>query len=237
MELHQNHPLTRRAGDLSSAGTASPDATAASSLVWTPFLLLCLIAAAAAIRRIAALLLPGSSGNPDMAALDASFASRTALTIAHIVPALLLVILLPLWFSHRIRSRMGLHRRITWALFLLGFVVGGTAIVLSFHPVGGINEASASLLYDGLFLFSLGRALVLFLRGDWALHRTWMVRGIAVLLGIATTRPIMGVFFATSHITHLEPAQFFGTAFWLGFTVTYIAGEAYLRFRPAVPAA
>jgi hypothetical protein len=32
--------------------------------------------------------------------------------------------------------------------------------------------------------------------------------------------------------THLSQEQFFGTAFWIGFTVTYIAGEPYLRSRP-----
>jgi hypothetical protein len=60
-----------------------------------------------------------------------------------------------------------------------------------------------------------------------------MMRAIAVLLGIATTRPVMGVFFATESVTHLGPQQFFGTAFWIGFTATYIAGEAYLRSHPA----
>ncbi|HEY6374240.1 MAG TPA: hypothetical protein VIX90_01825, partial [Edaphobacter sp.] len=64
-------------------------------------------------------------------------------------------------------------------------------------------------------------------------HREWMMRAIAVLLGIATTRPVMGVFFATARLTHLEPRQFFGIAFWIGFSATYIAGEIYLQRHPA----
>jgi hypothetical protein len=40
---------------------------------------------------------------------------------------------------------------------------------------------------------------------------------------------VMGVFFATSRLTHLEPRQFFGIAFWIGFSVTYVAGEIYLQ--------
>jgi uncharacterized membrane protein YozB (DUF420 family) len=169
---------------------------------------------------------------PQMAALDLDFASHKALTLWHIVPALLFVVLLPLWFMRRIRERPEVHRRVTYALFVLGGVVGITALLLSLHPVGGVNEAAATLVYDSLFLFSLGRAWVMLRRGDFALHRTWMMRAIAVLLGIATTRPVMGVFFATEPVTHLGPEQFFGTAFWIGFTVTYIAGEAYLRSRP-----
>jgi uncharacterized membrane protein YozB (DUF420 family) len=194
---------------------------------------LCVIGAAAAVRRIVVLIAPPAVERvAQMAALDLDFASHKALTLWHIVPALSFVVLLPLWFMLRIRERPEVHRRVTYALFVLGGVVGVTALLLSLHPVGGVNEAAATLVYDSLFLFSLGRAWVMLRRGDFALHRTWMMRAIAVLLGIATTRPVMGVFFATEPVTHLGPQQFFGTAFWIGFTVTYIAGEAYLRSYP-----
>lgn len=207
-----------------------------SGWIWTPFLLLCLIGAAAALRRIVALLMPPASVAPPLAALDADFAARRVLTLFHIVPALFFILLLPLWFVQGVRRNPSLLRNLTLAIFVLGAIIGITAILMSFHPVGGINESSASLLFDGLFLFSLARSAVLFLQHRPQLHRTWMMRAIAVLLGIATTRPIMGIFFATQRITHLQPQQFFGTAFWLGFSITYIAGEAYLRSRPADPA-
>jgi hypothetical protein len=213
------------------------DAAKASGWVWAPFLLLCAIAAAAAVRRIVVLILPPAVERvPQMAALDAAFGARKALTLWHIVPALLFVVLLPLWFLPAVRRRPEVHRRVMYALVILGAIIGVTALLLSLHPVGGVNEASAAILYDCLFLFSLGRAWLLFRRGEFALHRTWMMRGIAVLLGIATTRPVMGVFFATARVTHLQPQQFFGTAFWIGFTVTYIAGEAYLRSHPVADA-
>lgn len=205
----------------------------ASGLVWAAFLLLCLIAAAAAVRRILVLVLPPVvEPVPQMASLNAAFAAHKVLTLWHIVPALLFVVLLPFWFLRVVRKHPDAHRRVMYALVILGAITGVTALLLSLHPVGGVNEAAASILYDSLFLFSLGRAWVLFRRGEFALHRTWMIRAIAVLLGIATTRPVMGVFFATERLTHLQPQQFFGTAFWIGFTATYIAGEAYLRSHP-----
>jgi hypothetical protein len=201
--------------------------------VWAAFLLLCLIAAAAAVRRILVLVLPPVVQRvPQMAALNAAFAAHKVLTLWHIVPALLFVVLLPFWFLRVVRKHPDVHRRVMYALLILGAITGVTALLLSLHPIGGVNEAAASILYDGLFLFSLGRAWVLFRRGQFALHRTWMIRAIAVLLGIATTRPVMGVFFATERLTHMQPQQFFGTAFWIGFTATYIAGEAYLRSHP-----
>lgn len=202
---------------------------AASSAVWTPFLLLCLIAVAAVVRRFVALMVRPAS---DPTGLDAGFAARPGLTLAHILPALVLVLLLPFWFSQRVRARPAMHRRITLALFALGLVVGITAIPMSFRPVGGVTELSAVLFFDALFLFSLGRAWIAFRRHNVSLHRTWMMRAIAVLLGIATTRPVMGVFFATQRLTGLSPHQFFGVAFWVGFTVTWLAGEAYLRTHP-----
>jgi hypothetical protein len=65
-----------------------------------------------------------------------------------------------------------------------------------------------------------------------------MIRAIGIALGVATTRPIMGIFFATSRLTGLGPWEFFGTAFWIGFTLTYIATEAWIRsrrnYRPGV---
>jgi hypothetical protein len=201
---------------------------------WTrPVLyILCFIAAAAALRRIVALLIVSTSSRVGQYAdLDAAFAARKALTLAHIIPALAFVLLLPLWFSAKMRSNEPARRRLTWLLFALGFVVGITAIPLVANPVGGATELSAIIVFDSLFLISFARAFQLFLKHK-PHYREWMLRAIAVLLGIATTRPVMGVFFATARLTHLEPRQFFGIAFWIGFGVTYLAGEWYLRTHP-----
>jgi hypothetical protein len=59
-----------------------------------------------------------------------------------------------------------------------------------------------------------------------ARHRQWMIRAFGVALGIATTRPIVGAFFAA----RLSPQEFFGTAFWLGFTLTLLAAEAWIHY-------
>jgi hypothetical protein len=207
-------------------------ATGRSSWTRPVLYLLCFIAAAAALRRIVALLLVSASSRAGQYAdLDATFAAHKALTLAHIVPALIFVLLLPLWFSATMRRKQRAHRRITWLLFALGTVVGLTAIPMSAHPVGGVTELSAIIVFDGLFLVSFARAFVLFLKHE-PRYREWMLRAIAVLLGIATTRPVMGVFFATARLTHLEPRQFFGIAFWIGFAATYLAGEWWLQRHP-----
>jgi hypothetical protein len=120
---------------------------------------LCFIAAAAALRRMVALLLVQTSARAgQFGELDATFAARKALTLAHIVPALIFVLLLPLWFSARLRSKETLHRRISWALFVLGFIIGTTAIPLVATPVGGATELSAIIVFDGIFLLAAAGA-------------------------------------------------------------------------------
>jgi hypothetical protein len=116
-------------------------------------------------------------------------------------------------------------------LFPLGAVVGVTAYAMSVYSIGGWVERSAVLLFNSLFLFSLARAYRYMRQGEHLLKRRWLTRAVAILLGIASTRPVMGVFFATSPLTHLEPRQFFGIAFWIGFSINTIAVELWLHSR------
>jgi hypothetical protein len=99
---------------------------------------------------------------------------------------------------------------------------------MSSHAVGGWTERSAVLLFNTWFLVSLAIALRYHLEGDDLLKRRWLVRAVVVLLGIATTRPVMGIFFATSRLTHLTPNQFFGIAFWIGFSINTVVVEWWL---------
>jgi hypothetical protein len=105
--------------------------------------------------------------------------------------------------------------------------VGVTAYAMSKYSVGGWVERSAVLFFNSLFLFSLLRAWQL--RHEPVLTLRWMTRAIAVLLGIATTRPVMGTFFATNSVTHLSPEQFFDIAFWIGFSINTLIVELWLR--------
>ncbi|MGC2398347.1 MAG: DUF2306 domain-containing protein [Acidobacteriaceae bacterium] len=194
--------------------------------IWmrTGFWICIVIALAVVIRRVLALAWPARSGPPQMVELDGVFVSHAALTLAHILPAAAFVILLPLVFLRRFSHLMWPER---W-LFPLGAIVGLTAYAMSTYSVGGWVERSAVLFYNSLFLFSLAQAWNYKRQGDWLLKRRWLLRGSGVLLGIATTRPVMGVFFATSQLTHLQPQQFFGIAFWIGFSINWIVVESWL---------
>jgi Predicted membrane protein (DUF2306) len=201
---------------------------AAADPLWllTGFWISIAISVAVVVRRLVAIVHPPQSTPPQMVALDAAFASHAALTVAHIVPAMAFVLLTPFVFLR--------HSEVAWAerlLFPLGVVVGVTAYAMSAYSIGGWLERSAVLLFNTLFLFSLARAYRYMRRGEHLLKRRWMTRAVGILLGIATTRPVMGIFFATSRLTHLEPWQFFGIAFWIGFSINTIAVELWLHSR------
>ena len=183
------------------------------------------IAVAVVFRRLVALAHPSRSGPAELADLDLVFASHARLTLAHIIPALLFVLLAPFVMVRRLAHFSWPER---W-LFPLGVVVGITAYGMSVYSVGGWTERSAVLFFNSIFLFSLVQAWRFRQQGKSRLKMEWLTRAIGILLGIATTRPVMGVFFATSRLTHLEPKQFFGLAFWIGFSMNWIVAEIWIR--------
>src|ERR1051325_7997556 len=218
--------MKRREAVNSSVVDTSTQPNKHSSPLWlrVGFWICIVIAVAAVLRRLIALAYPPRSGPPQMSGLDNVFASQVALTLAHILPALAFVVVPPFLY---------IRREARWAerlLFPLGVVVGITAFAMSIHPVGGWVELSAVLFFNSLFLFSLVRAW--WVRDDQQMKMQWLTRAIAVLLGVATTRPVMGMFFATSQLTHLKPQDFFGYAFWIGFSINTVIVELWLRSRP-----
>src|SRR5258707_10251944 len=113
------------------------------------------ISVAVVLRRAVALIHPPQSAPPQLAALDATFASHAALTLAHILPALTFVVLAPFLYFRRFAG-------VAWPkrlLFPLGAVVGVTAYALTNYSLGGWGGRSAVLFLNTLFLFLLFFAL------------------------------------------------------------------------------
>ena len=184
------------------------------------------IAIAVVVRRLTALIRPSHGGLPQMAALNATFSAHAALTMAHIIPAAIFVVLAAL-----VLFRSSVNEWIEGLFFPFGLITGLTAYAMSSFAIGGWIERSAVLVFDTWFLFSLWRAYHFRLHGDAQRKREWTTRAVGILLGIATTRPVMGIFFATSARTHLGPHQFFGIAFWIGFSINVAIIELWLRSR------
>ncbi|MGH9695917.1 MAG: DUF2306 domain-containing protein, partial [Bryobacteraceae bacterium] len=178
---------------------------------------------------------PAPANFPKAAAMDAGFARHPLLTMLHITPGLLFVVLAPLQFVRRLRNRKPkLHRWIGRVVLVCGMIIGGTALVMSPQmAIGGANETAATMLFAIVFLFSLTKASLHIRRGRVALHREWMIRAFAIGFAVATIRPIVGVFFATRVFTHLTPHDVFGTAFGLGFTIQLMVAEIWINYTRA----
>jgi hypothetical protein len=179
------------------------------------------------------------SSNPrlaQLAGLDDLFARHPILTLVHIVPGTLFMILGPLQFSSTIRTRhLEWHRWSGRVFVICGLVIGISALVMSFRmpAIGGVNQAAATTLFGSFFLFAVCKAFWHIRRREIVLHREWMIRAFSIGLAVATIRPIVGIFFATSPLTELTPREFFGIAFWIGFVLHLIAAEAWIRTTPA----
>jgi uncharacterized membrane protein len=206
----------------------------------TGVIFLAFIGLAVAARRSIVLLKPEtlSSRNNPAAALDTHFANHRTLTLAHVLPAMLFMVLGPLQFVRSLRSKHPQLHRWSGRIFLTASaVVGITGLTMAFgKTIGGLDEKAAITLFVTFFLLALAKALWHALRREFAQHREWMIRGYAIGLAVATIRPIMGTLFAAALMRgHTpEPKEFFGTAFWIGFTLQTIAAEIWINYtRPA----
>jgi uncharacterized membrane protein len=212
-------------------------------VLWSAVVFLALIGSVVAVRRmvhVVPMVLhgyhpPPPANNPvaaQFSALDDLFARYPVLTLIHIVPGLLFMLLGPLQFSSTIRARhLRWHRWSGRVFVACGFVIGISALVMSFAmpAIGGVNQAAATTLFGSYFLLALSRAFWLIRRREIALHREWMIRAFSIGLAVATIRPIIGIFFATSRFSGLTPREFFGIAFWIGFVLHLMAAEIWIH--------
>ena len=211
--------------------------------VWIALIFLAFIGLAVATRRAIVLFKPGALSSPrnPAADLDAHFASERMLVLTHVLPAMLFMILGPLQFARGLRAHYPQMHRWSGRIFLAASAaVGISGLGLAYgKTIGGMDEKAAIVLFGTFFLISLGRALRHALRREFAQHREWMIRGYAIGLAVATIRPIIGFFFAAAVIRGRapDPHQFFGTAFWIGFTLQAVAAEIWINYtRPTAAA-
>ncbi|PYT52733.1 MAG: DUF2306 domain-containing protein [Acidobacteria bacterium] len=212
-------------------------------ILWSAVMFLASIGLAVATRRTIVLMKPGtmSSAKNPAVQLDAHFANHATLTLAHVLPAMLFMVLGPLQFVRGLRAKYPQVHRWSGRIFLTAStVVGVTGLTMAFgKTIGGVDEKAAITLFGAFFLIALAKALWHALRREFAQHREWMIRGYAIGLAVATIRPIMGTFFAAALLRgHApEPKEVFGTAFWIGFTLQTIAAEIWINYtRPTAAA-
>jgi hypothetical protein len=155
---------------------------------------------------------------------DTGLRQYPVLTIIHIIPGLLFMVLGPFQFRE---VSNGFRRRSGIVFMAACLIIGVSAIVMPFIvlPLGGVNEAVASVFFAIYFLISLLLAFRALRAGNSVQHHDWLLRVYAVGLAIATVRPIMAMSFV---FFGMRPETFLGTAFWMGFSLHTIAAELWI---------
>ena len=148
-----------------------------------------LLAVAVAAYAIGAYaLLPiGSRVHPDM---RAAFEANAAAVHAHVFAAAVALILGPLQFSSRLRTRRPVwHRWIGRGYLAIGVLLGGLAgLYLSMHAFGGV-VAQLGFAFLAIAWLQTGLLAYLAIReGDLTRHRAWMIRNFALTLAAVTLR-------------------------------------------------
>jgi uncharacterized membrane protein len=134
----------------------------AARFLWIAVIILAVIGVAAATRRVLVLFWPTvfAGKYPPAAAMDKGFAQHVALTLAHIIPGALFLVLAPLQFVPAIRTKhLNMHRWLGRILVVSAFVIGISALVMTYTMnIGGANETAATTLFGILFLLCLLKA-------------------------------------------------------------------------------
>ena len=170
----------------------------------------------------------------DTIAGSARYNAVPYVTLLHVVPGMVFLLLAPVQLVPRFRSRRaGIHRRMGYLLLALAVPFAATGFYLSIRdPFFGVVGASASGLAAMWFVYSGVRAYLAIRRRDLDAHRAWMLRALAMAYAIAIIRAIYVVVLV---VWPLRPAVVGGPTFWIGFVVSALAAEWWI-WRTAKPA-
>lgn len=166
---------------------------------------------------------------------DGRFASHPLLTLLHILPGGVFLILAVFQFSSRIRNRhIRFHRWSGRVLVLAAFVAGLTALYFGLVlPFGGRSEALPIAVFGCLFLIAISRAFIAIRRHQVFRHREWMIRAFAIAIAISTVRVVGAVLDVALTPAGVPPVEIFVLSLWTGWIVTLGAAELWIRYtRP-----
>ena len=165
-----------------------------------------------------------------LAIVDGRFARHPAMISLHVLAGALFLVLAPLQLSSRIRGRHPAFHR--WSGRLLVVLAGLTAIAGVFFgllmPYAGFPEASAVALFGGLFLVAVSKGVIAIRSGNVVAHREWMIRALAVGIGISSVRVVAAILDLALTPAGFTPARIFVLSIWIGWSITVVAAELWL---------
>jgi hypothetical protein len=166
-----------------------------------------------------------------VAQADRKFAEKRVMTLLHVVPGGIFLLLAPLQFSKRIRTRhIRVHRWSGRLLLPCAIVAGLTALYFGvLIPLAGLGEATAIGLFGALFLYSIARAFIAIRKHRVAEHREWMIRVFAIGVAISTVRLIALPLDLVLTDAGVTAPTIFAVSLWAGWVLTVGAAELWIR--------
>jgi uncharacterized membrane protein len=154
------------------------------------------------------------------------------MTWFHVVAGGIFLMFALFQFSSRIRNRyIDFHRWSGRTLVFAGFACSIAGLYFGWlMPYGGLAETVAITIAAILFMGALTRAVIAIRKHQVASHREWMIRALAVGLGISTVRIFMAAFDFFLTPIGISPKEVFLLGIWTGWSFTIVAAELWIRF-------
>lgn len=121
------------------------------------------------------------------------------------------------------------HRWCGRVFFVASLVGVGSALVfLPLLPVfGSLSTRVGLVVASSFFLLALFKGYTSVRRGQYAIHREWMIRAFAIGLGISTFRVLIPLLMIPPIRASFPEA--WDTVVWLGFTINGTAAETWIN--------
>ena len=166
-----------------------------------------------------------------LARFDAPYAAHPLATGLHLASGAILVLLLPVQLSSALRTRRpAFHRRSGRVVIGAGLLLTASALYFGLRePFAGAAEVMIIAIMAGWFLVAIRRAVVAIRRRDPTRHREWMLRAMAVPLGVAVVR-LVGFAVDVALVGFaLSPTVVFAISLWIGWGLSIAGAEIWIR--------
>ena len=167
----------------------------------------------------------------EVARFDRRFALHPLMTVVHIFAGGLFLGLIPLQLWRPLRTlRPDVHRVIGRVSLAAGLAMVLTALYFGvLMPFAGAAEAITMLAVSAWYAFASVRAIIAIRRRDVDRHREWMLRAIAVPLGVSVVR-IAGLVLELLLVERaLGAERLFQLAIWSGWLSSIAVMELWIR--------
>lgn len=168
----------------------------------------------------------------EVARIEGRFAAHPILTLLHVLPGGIFLLVAPLQFSTWIRTRhIRFHRWSGRILLPAALVSVVTALYFGILiPYAGVGEATAIAVFGGVFLVAICRAFIAIRRHQVARHREWMIRVFAIAIAISTVRLVAVPLDLALTPAGFRPPEIFVLSLWSGWIITLGAAELWIRY-------